>query len=170
MAYQCDLFIRLDLDIHSDEPKVLHRMNMPLRDAQGNMYHSELWSINPNYFGKEYCYAYAMAEHILSSPHIDDVGIIKIDTCAARDAVKNNKSSATTVVSLYYEKDRYTGEPVFVANPQGVSEDDGVVLVVTRYHDESALLVLDAKSMKSVAKINAPFPLMFEFHGQFFTS
>jgi beta,beta-carotene 9',10'-dioxygenase len=65
--------------------------------------------------------------------------------------------------------DRYVGEPIFVPNPHGQSEDDGVLLVVTREEDKSSLIVLDAQSMAQVAEIVAPFTLMSEFHGRYFS-
>ena len=62
----------------------------------------------------------------------------------------------------------YTGEPLFIADPNGVDEDDGCLLVVIMDGKQktSALKVYDAKSLEVLATIQAPFLLPFEFHGQ----
>ena len=63
----------------------------------------------------------------------------------------------------------YLGEPIFVPNPTGLTEDSGSLLVINRdgMTNKSQLLIIDAISFEVVAQIDAPFPLMFEFHGQF---
>lgn len=64
----------------------------------------------------------------------------------------------------------YPGEPVFVARPGAVEEDDGVVLslVFDGHAQGSFLLVLDARSMDELARLNLPHVVPFGFHGQFF--
>jgi carotenoid cleavage dioxygenase-like enzyme len=54
----------------------------------------------------------------------------------------------------------------------GGSEEEGTLLVVTKTgsSSESVLRVFDAHSLEQVAEVTAPFPLMFEFHGQFLAS
>jgi hypothetical protein len=41
-------------------------------------------------------------------------------------------------------------------------------MVVTRRNDTTSLVLLDARTLGVEASVDAPFPLMFEFHGQFF--
>ena len=59
------------------------------------------------------------------------------------------------------------GEPVFVARPGGVQEDDGVVLsvVLDGSARRSYLLCLDARTMKEVGRAECGFAVAFNFHG-----
>jgi carotenoid cleavage dioxygenase-like enzyme len=64
------------------------------------------------------------------------------------------------------------GEAVFVARPNGVDEDDGVV-VSAGLHIESGrsfALVLNASTMGELARAYAPSPITFGFHTQFYPS
>jgi carotenoid cleavage dioxygenase-like enzyme len=69
------------------------------------------------------------------------------------------------------ENETYPGEPVFVPDPDGSDEDDGVVLSVVLDPEakRSFLLVLDAKSFTERARAEVPHPIPFGFHGQFFS-
>ncbi|MBD2001124.1 carotenoid oxygenase family protein [Leptolyngbya sp. FACHB-541] len=64
----------------------------------------------------------------------------------------------------------YPGEPVFVAAPNASAEDEGVILsVVLNVHTENSfLLVLDAQSWDELARVELPYHLPFDFHGQYF--
>ena len=59
------------------------------------------------------------------------------------------------------------GEPIFVPNPQGVDEDDGVVLsvVLDFAHRSSFLLVLDAKNWAELARASVPHAIPLGLHG-----
>ena len=61
------------------------------------------------------------------------------------------------------------GEPLFVARPQGDSEDDGVLLSVGSAKDSetSVLAVIDAKTMAFVASAEVPSAIPLGFHGSF---
>ena len=61
----------------------------------------------------------------------------------------------------------YPGEPVFVREPGGEGEDDGVVLsvVLDANAGRSFLLVLDAGSFEEIARAEAPHHIPFGFHG-----
>jgi beta,beta-carotene 9',10'-dioxygenase len=63
----------------------------------------------------------------------------------------------------------FAGEPVFVAEPGGEAEDDGVLLsvVLDSERGSSFLLVLDAGSLEELARAEAPHHIPFGFHGQF---
>jgi carotenoid cleavage dioxygenase-like enzyme len=73
-------------------------------------------------------------------------------------------------VAHWYEDGVYPGEPVFVPAPAGKSEDDGVLLsvVLDVDRDRSFLLVLDAATLKEMARAEAPYPIPFHFHGDYF--
>ncbi|KAH7930334.1 hypothetical protein BV22DRAFT_1079308 [Leucogyrophana mollusca] len=62
------------------------------------------------------------------------------------------------------------GEPIFIADPQGTGEDDGVLLsvVLDGFKEKSYLLVLDAKTMKEVARASMECVVGFGFHGTYF--
>lgn len=61
-------------------------------------------------------------------------------------------------------------EPAFVPALHVRSEDEGVLLTVAHDHaaNSSYLLVLDAQSLKEIARATLPEPLPRSFHGQFF--
>jgi beta,beta-carotene 9',10'-dioxygenase len=63
----------------------------------------------------------------------------------------------------------FAGEPVFVRRPDGVDEDDGVLLSVVLDADSerSFLLVLDACDLRELARADVPHGIPFGFHGQF---
>lgn len=64
----------------------------------------------------------------------------------------------------------FPGEPVFVAKPNSVLEDDGLVLsvVLDTKEQKSFLLVLDASNMQEIARAIMPNIMPFGFHGQFY--
>jgi beta,beta-carotene 9',10'-dioxygenase len=66
--------------------------------------------------------------------------------------------------------DVYPGEPVFVPDPDGDTEDAGVLLSVVLDAKAAAsfLLVLDAKTLTELARATAPHVVSFGFHGGFF--
>ena len=76
----------------------------------------------------------------------------------------------TGSVSVHsFGADRIPGEPVFVASPDAVSEDDGWLLtyVYDKGRDSSDLVVLDARDMSAepVAVVALPQRVPFGFHG-----
>ncbi len=68
------------------------------------------------------------------------------------------------------EPNTYCGEPVFVPNPHGTREDNGVVLsvILEASAEYSALLVLEAETFTELARGKLPHVVPFDFHGQFF--
>ncbi len=73
---------------------------------------------------------------------------------------------------FWHEDGCYPGEPVFVAAPEGMTEDDGAVLsvVLDTRRGGSFLLVLDAASFRELARAEAPHPIPFGFHGNYFAA
>jgi carotenoid cleavage dioxygenase-like enzyme len=65
----------------------------------------------------------------------------------------------------------YPGEPVFVAHPEGTSEDNGVLLsvVLDAQAGRSFLLVLDAATLEEQARARVPHHIPFGFHGNYFS-
>ena len=70
----------------------------------------------------------------------------------------------------WYAAGLYPGEPVFVSSPSATAEDDGVLLsiVLDIAKDRSFLLVLDAATLKELARAEAPHAIPFHFHGNYF--
>jgi len=83
--------------------------------------------------------------------------IVKIDTATGNSA-------------RWYAAGLYPGEPVFVPSPSATAEDDGVLLsvVLDIAKGRSFLLVLDAASLKELARAATPHAIPFHFHGNFF--
>ncbi|KAF2816651.1 uncharacterized protein BDZ99DRAFT_566455 [Mytilinidion resinicola] len=113
---------------------------------------AELPIINPSYFGKEARYVYGIANRGRST--LTD-GLVKFDF--------------QTQKAVYWEKWSHTpGEPIFVADPEGTREDDGVLLSVVLDGDvgKSYLLCLDARTMKEVGRAEVEGVVGFGFHGR----
>ena len=71
--------------------------------------------------------------------------------------------------SFWSEPDCFPGEPVFVASPDGVKEDEGVLLsvVLDAALGTSFMLVLDASDLQELARASVPHHIPFSFHGTF---
>jgi all-trans-8'-apo-beta-carotenal 15,15'-oxygenase len=61
----------------------------------------------------------------------------------------------------------FTGEPIFVANPEGINEDDGwlLILVYNAATHGSELVILEAKELNPLAKIPLPLHIPYGLHG-----
>merc|ERR1712217_49124 len=96
-----------------------------------------------NHRGRPYCYAYGMssAHHTTMLPNL-----VKADICNGGK------------VKTWFEPNQYPSEAIFVPRPGATEEDDGVVVtsVLDGPKASSYLLVLDAKTMTTVAKAHAP--------------
>jgi len=141
-------------------PTELRRYRLP---AQGKAADFELLSSEPlelprlNYKrhnGKAYRYAYG-------------VGVRRAGGFADQ-LVKVDVRERTA--KLWWEENSYPGEPVFIARPGAVAEDDGVILSVAldTVKGTSFLLVLDAASFTELARAEVPHHIPFGLHGQFF--
>ncbi len=102
---------------------------------------------------RDYRYAYGVGynRHLLETPSNQ---LLKID-------LKNRTTKIWAGPSCY------PGEPIFVANPEAKSEDDGVILSVALdgLREKSFLLVLDASSFEEIGRANLPHHVPFDFHG-----
>lgn len=67
----------------------------------------------------------------------------------------------------WYREGNYPGEPVFIAKPGRMSEDEGVIVSVVLNEEKanSFLLVLDASDFKELARAEVPHPILFGYHG-----
>jgi carotenoid cleavage dioxygenase-like enzyme len=166
MPYVCDALRRIQIDIKNQV--MISYEDFPLQDVYGHSYRVELASPNPAYANKPYCFVYSPSFHVNGSSRYEDMGLLKIDLCTASRINKGELPKNTSTVMTWSLSGVYVGEPIFVPNPKAVSEDDGVLLVVTREETVSKLRVFDAKSLNQLAEMQAPFPLPFEFHGKYF--
>lgn len=89
------------------------------------------------------------------------------DTCFITDLLKWDLQQSTQ--KIWREDNCYPGEPLFIAKPKAIEEDDGVVIsIVLQAVDEySFLLVLNAQTWEEQARIRLPHVLPFGLHGNF---
>ncbi|MDX3928612.1 MAG: carotenoid oxygenase family protein [Shinella sp.] len=80
-------------------------------------------------------------------------------------------TTAPATVTTWTEPGCFPGEPVFVARPQGMAEDDGVLLsvVLDAGAGTSFLLALDAATLAELARASVPHHIPFGFHGNYFS-
>lgn len=73
--------------------------------------------------------------------------------------------------SIWQEQHCFPCEPIFVPNPKGTQEDDGVILsvVLNTQLKRSFILVLNAKTFKEQARALLPHHVPFTVHGNFFS-
>merc|ERR1711939_408829 len=83
-----------------------------IRDQSGKSIACELPRINDAYHGKESCIFYA----VCGVERDARLQIGKINLCTDKH-------------EMMYKPAEYSDEPVFVANPAGTTEDDGVILM-----------------------------------------
>ncbi|EDU43634.1 Lignostilbene-alphabeta-dioxygenase [Pyrenophora tritici-repentis] len=113
----------------------------------------ELPTCNPAYITRQHRYTYGCADR-LKSTFFD--GLVKFDN--------------QTKKSIFWEEEGHTpGEAIFVADPEGTEEDDGVLLsvVLDGHKEKSYLLVLKAKDLTEVGRAYMQGPMSFGFHGTF---
>jgi beta,beta-carotene 9',10'-dioxygenase len=72
-------------------------------------------------------------------------------------------------VKIWREEGHFPGEAVFVADPERLGEDEGVLLsvVLDTKAQASYLAILNAQDLALRAKIKVPHVVPFNFHGQF---
>ncbi|TRY93274.1 hypothetical protein DNTS_021650 [Danionella cerebrum] len=113
----------------------------------------ELPRINYNFNGRKYRYSYMCCVEI--SPVA--TRIVKFD-------------AQTKQQIEWTEGNGFASEPVFIPRPDGVEEDDGVVLAVVinaQPRQGGFLLILDAKSFKEVARASLDVDFHMDMHGYF---
>jgi len=73
---------------------------------------------------------------------------------------------------VWYEENCFPGEPVFLPDPEGKKEDEGVNLsvVLDEANGNSFLLVLDSSTFTEIARATIPQPVLFGYHGNFYNN
>ena len=136
---------RITLDLNSSNAHMNALSSIPL----------EMPRISPRVVGKQYRYLYG-----LNSSH--DNGyydrIIKLD-------VTNGKYIS------WHQDYCYVSEAVFVPKPDGVAEDDGVVLsiVLNTKTNNSSLIILDGITFRLMAQVQLPHHIPFTTHSAYFS-
>ena len=111
----------------------------------------ELPTLNPNFVTKRNRYVYGVTDRG-SSTFVD--GLVKYDLDIQEP--------------IFWEQQGHSaGEAIFVANPTGQDEDDGVLLsvVLDGHAGKSYLLCLDARTMREVGRASLAHAVGFGFHG-----
>ena len=109
-----------------------------------------------SYLGREYRYFYAISSDV----DLDNPGtIIKVDV------LKKTRKT-------WCEKNVYPSEPIFVPDPNGKNEDDGVILSAIVWSTKEAqvgLLILDGATLTEIGRANfdTPGPVPKCLHGWF---
>lgn len=113
--------------------------------------------INSKYHGKQYNYVFATYMD-KSRPNDFLNGIIKINVNGSNDILK------------WHKPNLYPSEPIFVKNPIGKDEDDGVLItnVYNSTRHISQILILDAKTFFELAFLDLPCHIPFTLHGKFY--
>uniref|UniRef100_A0A3Q4BE69 Uncharacterized protein n=1 Tax=Mola mola TaxID=94237 RepID=A0A3Q4BE69_MOLML len=116
----------------------------------------ELPGINYNFNTKKYRYFYGSRVEV--SPH--PYKLAKIDIVTRKN--------------IEWKQDLcFPSEPVFVASPGAVEEDDGVILSSVISPDPNIspfMLILDAKTFTEIARASIPASIHLDLHGQFIPS
>ncbi|KAG6329673.1 hypothetical protein ID866_9416 [Astraeus odoratus] len=109
--------------------------------------------INPRFLTKPSRYIYGACDRDMST-FFD--GLVKYDM----------ETQTATYFSVHGHS---PGEAIFIPDPEGTAEDDGVLLsvVLDGYAEKSYLLVLDAKTMKEVGRASMDCAVGFGFHGAY---
>eukprot|EP01035_Chromulina_nebulosa_P018443 gene18443-24150_t len=158
--------------INSNNPIKVSPQILSAIDVNGNEYTLDLMRINPNFSTKKHRYSYSYTGFASpDKPYFGeylDWGIIKLDHQLAEQISTGVLSNSSTCI-LWKEDNAYPTEPQFIPNPQGIDEDDGVVLiqVYDTNKQQTYLLVLDAKNMTEIARAYTNFKVPMTFHGDF---
>ncbi|KAH7888191.1 carotenoid oxygenase [Phlebopus sp. FC_14] len=149
----CEVFLRRWRLPSVDTPSPsAHREALTVHTAEHN--HScDLPVINPRFLTKPARYIYGVCDRGMST-FFD--GIVKYDT-------------ETRTPTYWSVQGHNPSEPIFVPDPRGAVEDDGVLLsvVLDGRSEKSYLLVLDAKTMKEVGRASMECAVGFGFHGAY---
>ncbi|CAG8689531.1 1835_t:CDS:2, partial [Acaulospora colombiana] len=117
--------------------------------------------INPKFKRLRYRYVYGIGVSERASNHTGEIW----------DTLIKSDLEAKEVIAMWTEEHCYPSEPVFVAYPGRESdEDDGILLSVIFDGEnlKSFLVVIDAKTMKELARADLPHVVPISFgHGEF---
>ncbi|KAF9223018.1 hypothetical protein BS17DRAFT_734539 [Gyrodon lividus] len=119
-------------------------------------YSCELPTVNPRTLTNPSRYIYGVTDRENSSFYD---GLVKYDTY-------------TREPTFWFHQGQNPGEPIFIPNPDGEEEHDGVLLsvVLNGLEGKSFLLVLDARTMEELGRASIECAVGFGFHGLYTSS
>ncbi|KAF7653506.1 hypothetical protein LDENG_00081910 [Lucifuga dentata] len=162
----CQRFV-LPLNVHKESPRGCNLVTLTDSAAQAVMQEDgsvfcqpdalfeglELPGINYSFNARKYRYFYG--SRMEWTPHPNKIAKFDIMT---RKHVE------------WHEENCYPSEPVFVASPGSVEEDDGVILSSVISPDPKIapfMLILNAKTMEEIARASIPASVHMDLHGHF---
>jgi len=140
--------------------------NATIFPAEKGLNDFEVPKINEKFRGQEYCISYFM--HFHTYDYKKDQQSIEAGPFGAIGLAKRNVCTGERMG--WYEPNHYPSEVEFIADPHGTAEDDGVLLgmVFDGNSNLSYFHILDAKTMKQIAKAPLPIKTPFLVHSSFF--
>ncbi|BBM85307.1 carotenoid oxygenase family protein [Candidatus Uabimicrobium amorphum] len=128
--------------------------------------------------GKDHCDSVLLSDVGVELPRINENFLCREHRYVYGIEVSKDNFSSSRLVSIdvhektcrFFDFGRacYAGEPIFI--PRGTNEVDGylVSLVYNSHTNASFLAIIDAETLKELARINLPFHIPLGFHGNFF--
>ena len=109
--------------------------------------------INPEYLGKEYCFAYFQQWQYREM----SMDLLKYDVCKLE-------------VLRWHEENKHVQEPVYAPNPNSVREDDGVIVapVFDSITNGTEIYVWNATDLSVLAIYDNKVPVTMTIHGMWF--
>ncbi|ELT89518.1 hypothetical protein CAPTEDRAFT_196404 [Capitella teleta] len=143
---------RLTIDLSTETVEVHNFDTIPGLEFVNTL---DLPVINPDYSFQRYCYIYGQ---VFGDRGLEDVKLVKKDICGHGDKV-------------WFKPNHFPSESWFQPNPNGVDEDDGILLNIVLDGDTrtSYLLFLDAKTFEEINVGYLPTWIPFTLHGRFFS-
>lgn len=139
-------------------------------------YTSELVRINEKYRFSNYRYSYGFTG-FAGSPKENcgsygEWGLVKQDHIISQRNSKIASEKKETCAWLWREKYCYPTEPIFIPNPNAITEDDGILISQTydALKRETFLLFVNATTMHEVARCYTGIRCPVSFHGDFIDS
>lgn len=115
--------------------------------------HFDFPTINENYRGKKYCIVYGWSAYGYSR-----MVLVKRNLC------RPDLSRSWAI------ENHYSSEMFFVPNPEGKSEDDGILITIVfdGPKEQSYLLIFDAKTFQEINRAYLPHNIPWSAHGMYF--
>ena len=129
----------------------------------------EMPTIHPAKYHRKYRYCYGISTEGGPDPATPNE-ILKLDM--DHPDVESAEIHTNGSGQVWREEGCTPGEPIFVPSPGGTEEDDGVILAIVLDSTllRSKLMILDAKTMKEIARAEMKTPFPAGFHGTFVRS
>ena len=126
-------------------------------------------AINPNYLGQKNRYVYGWVSIDWWRMYLVKKDLVDTTSYKTWSETKLNRNLSLKYCYRFTES-HYPGEMIFIANPEGVEEDDGVLITISFNGEtqQSYVLLLDAKTFEEIDRAYLPINIPFSFHGNWF--